>query len=111
MRVEIVEPVVCLVEQRLQWAESGRDALLADGEELGLRAVDRLLDLGWVLVPDAGDPPRRADQVAEDRLPLDDPGVLRDVDSGRGLVGKARKVGAPTDRFQLVAPLQRLCDG
>ena len=110
MRVEVVEPVVGVVEQRLERAEPGVDALLADREQLGLGAVDRLLDLGRVLVADAGDPPGGADQVAQDRLALDDPGVLGDVDGGRRLVRQARQVGATADRLELVAPLERLGD-
>ena len=54
----------------------GVDALLADREQLRLGAVDRLLDLGRVLVADARDPAGSADEVAQDRLALDDPGVL-----------------------------------
>ena len=64
-------------------AEARLDPLLADGEQLRLGPVDRLLDLGRVLVADAGDPPGGADQVPEDRLALDDPGVLDGVDRGR----------------------------
>ena len=100
--VEVVEPVVGVVEERLERAEPGVDPLLADGEQLRLGAVDRLLDLGRVLVADAGDPPGRPDQVAQDRLALDDPGVLGDVDRGRRLVGQARQVGATADRLELV---------
>ena len=84
--VQVVEPVVGVVEQRLERAEAGVDALLADREQLRLGAVDRLLDLGRVLVADAGDPAGRADQVAQDRLALDDPRVLGGVDGGRRLV-------------------------
>ena len=51
--VEVVEPVVGVVEERLERAEAGVDALLADREQLRLGAVDRLLDLGRVLVADA----------------------------------------------------------
>ena len=56
--VEVVEPVVGVVEQRLERAEPGIDALLADREQLGLGAIDGLLDLGRVLVADAGDAAR-----------------------------------------------------
>ena len=108
--VEVVEPVVGVVEERLERAEPGIDALLADREQLRLGAVDRLLDLGRVLVADAGDPAGRADQVAQDRLALDDPGVLGDVDRGRRLVRQARQVGAPADRLELVLALERLGD-
>ena len=108
--VEVVEPVVGIVEERLERAEPGVDPLLADGEQLRLGPVDRLLDLGWVLVADAGDPARRPDQVPQDRLALDDPGVLGDVDGGRRLVREARQVGAPADRLELVLALERLGD-
>ena len=100
--VQVVEPVVGVVEQRLERAEPDVDALLADREQLGLGAVDRLLDLGRVLVADPGDPAGRADQVAQDRLALDDPGVLGGVDGGRRLVREARQVGAAADRLELV---------
>ena len=108
--VQVVEPVVGVVEERLERAEAGVDALLADREQLRLGAVDRLLDLGRVLVADPGDPPGRPDQVAQDRLALDDPGVLGDVDRGRRLVRQARQVGAAADRLELVAALERLGD-
>ena len=109
--VQVVEPVVGVVEERLERAEAGVDALLADREELRLGAIDRLLDLGRVLVADPGDPAGGADQVAQDRLALDDPGVLLDVDGGRRLVRQARQVGAPADRLELVLALERLGDG
>ena len=109
--VQVVEPVVGVVEERLERAEPGVDPLLADREQLRLGAVDRLLDLGRVLVADPGDPARGADEVAQDRLALDDPGVLRDVDGGRRLVRQARQVGAAADRLELVLALERLGDG
>ena len=109
--VQIVEPVVRLVEERLKAVEARVDPLLADGEELGLRPVDGLLDLGRILVADPGDPPGRADEVSQDRLALDDPGVLDGVDRGGGLVREAREVGPSTDRLELFAPLERLRDG
>ena len=58
-----------------------------------------------------GDPAGRPDQVAEDRLALDDPGVLRGMDGGGRLVREAREVGAPADRVELLTPLERLGDG
>ena len=109
--VEVVEPVVGVVEERLERAEAGVDALLADREELRLGAIDRFLDLGRILVADPGDPPGGADQVAQDRLALDDPGVLLDVDGGRRLVRQARQVGATADGLELVLALERLGDG
>ena len=57
-----------------------------------------------------GDPAGSADEVAQDRLALDDPGVLRDVDGGRRLVREARQVGATADRLELVLALERLGD-
>ena len=57
-----------------------------------------------------GDPAGSADEVAQDRLALDDPGVLRDVDGGRRLVREAREVGATADRLELVLALERLGD-
>ena len=110
MGVQVVEPVVGVVEQRLERAEAGVDALLADREQLRLGAVDRLLDLGRILVADAGDPAGGADQVAEDRLALDDPGVLDGMDGGRRLVREAREVGPAADRLELVAALEGLGD-
>ena len=109
--VEVVEPVVGVVEEGLERAEPDVDPLLADREELGFGAIDRLLDLGRVLVADAGDPAGRADQVAQDGLALDDPGVLGGVDGGGRLVRQAREVGTPADRVELLAPFERLGDG
>ena len=109
--VQVIEPVVGVVEERLERAEAGIDALLADREELRLGAIDGLLDLGRILVADPGDPTGGADQVAQDRLALDDPGVLRDVDRGRRLVRQARQVGATADRLELVLALERFRDG
>ena len=57
--------------------------------EFRLGAVDRFLDLGRILVADAGDTPGGADQAAEDRLAFDDPRVLGGMDRGRRLVGQA----------------------
>ena len=57
-----------------------------------------------------GDPAGSADEVAQDRLALDDPGVLRDVDRGRRLVREAREVGPTADRLELVLALERLGD-
>ena len=50
-------------------------------------------------------------RFAQDRLALDDPGVLRGVDGGRRLVREARQVGAAADRLELVLALERLGDG
>ena len=111
VRVQVVEPVIGVVEERLERAEPGVDPLLADREELRLGAVDRLLDLGRVLVADPGDPPGGPDQVAQDRLALDDPGVLLDVDRGRRLVGEAGQIGTAADRLELVGAFERLGDG
>ena len=111
MGVEVVEPVVGVVEERLERAEPGRHPPLADVEQLALGPIDRLLDLGRVLVADPGDLAGGGDQVAQDRLALDDPGVLDGVDGGRGLVRQARQVRSPADRLELVASFERLGDG
>ena len=111
MGVQVVEPIVRVVKERLQRAESRLDALLADREQLGLGAIDGLLDLRRVLVPDAGDPARGRDEIAQDGLALDDPRVLRDMDRGRRLVRQARQVGPAADRVKFVTPLERLGDG
>ena len=88
--VEVVQPVVGVVEERLERAEPDVDPLLADREQLGLGAIDRLADLGGVLVADAGDPAGRPDEVAEHGLALDDPGVLR----RRGRRSASRSTGS-----------------
>ena len=82
MRVEVVEPVVGVVEQAAKVHEAGGDAPLADGEQRGLGPIDRLLDLGRVLVADAGDLAGRTDEIPEDRLSFDDPSVGDDMDRG-----------------------------
>ena len=110
MGVEIVQPVIGVVQQRLERREAGVDPLLADCEQLALRAVDGFLDLGRVLVADAGDAAGRADQPTEDGFALDDPRVLRGMNRSRGLVAQAGQVGAPADRLELFAPLERLRD-
>jgi len=99
------------VEQRLEWAESRVDAFLADREQLRLGTVDRFLDLGRILVPDPGDPPRGADQASQDRLALDDSRVLLDVNGGRRLVREARQIRPATDGLELFAALERFRDG
>ena len=96
------------MQQRLERAEPGIDPLLADGEQLGLGAVDRFLDLGWVLVSDPGDPPGRTDEAAQHRLALHDPGVLGGMDRGGRLIGEAGEVRPATDRLELVPPFQGL---
>jgi hypothetical protein len=110
MGVEVVEPVVCLVEERIELRETGLDALLADGKEFSLRAIDGLLDLGWILVADAGYSPGRADEVPQDSLALDDPCVLDRMNRGRGRVRQTRQISSPADRLELVTPLERLRD-
>ena len=55
-----------------------------------------------------GDAARRADQAAQDRLALDDPGVLGGMDRGGRLVGQAREVGPAADRLELFLALERL---
>ena len=52
MRVQVVEPVIGGVEEGVQLAEAGLDPALADAEQLALGPVDRLLDLGRILVAD-----------------------------------------------------------
>ncbi len=110
VRVEVVEPVVRVVEERLERREAGGDAPLADGEELRLGAIDRLLDLGRILVADAGDLAGRPDQVPQHRLALDDPRVLGGVDGGRRLVRQGAEVGPPPIGFEVAAALERLRD-
>ena len=109
--VQVVEPVIGVMEERLERAEPRVDALLADGEEFRFRAVDRLLDLGRVLVADPSDATGRPDQVPQDRLALDDAGVLGDVDGRRRLVRQTRQVGPAADRLELVLALERFGDG
>src|SRR5207248_2612296 len=48
--MQVVESVVCRVEQRLERCETRLDALLTYGEELLLRTIDRLADIGGVVV-------------------------------------------------------------
>src|SRR5689334_3469703 len=106
--MQVVKPVVGVMEQRVQSRESDIDPLLADREQLSLRPVDRLLDLGGVLVADAGDPARRPNEVPQDRLALDDPRVLNGVDRRWRLAREAREVGATTDGLELVVALEGL---
>ena len=111
VRVQVVEPVVRVVEQATEEREARRDPPLADREQLGLRAIDGLLDLGRVLVADAGDPARGPDQVPQHGLALDDARVLGRVDRGRGGVRERAQVRAPADRLEVLGALQGLGDG
>jgi hypothetical protein len=86
MGVEVVEPIVGLVQERIELREARLEPLLADREQLCLGSVDRLLDLCGILVPDAGDPAGRSDQVAQHGLAFDDPGVLDGMNRRRGRV-------------------------
>ena len=63
-----------------------------------------------ILVPDPGDLAGGADQVPEDRLALDDPGVLHGVDGGRRLVRELREIGPAADLLQVLATFERLGD-
>ena len=87
-------------------AEAGVDTLLADGEELLLGTVDRLADVRSVLVADAGDPTRGGDEVAQDGLALDDPGVVDRVHGRRSEVDEARQVGRTADLIELRSSFQ-----
>ena len=98
--VQVVQPVVGGVQQRLQRREAALDALLADREELLLRPVDGLADVRRVVVADGGDPAGRADQVAQDRLALDDAAVVDGVDRGGRQVDEAGQVGRAADLLQ-----------
>jgi hypothetical protein len=80
--VQVVEPVVRGEEERLERREAALDTPLADAEELLLRLVDGLADVRRVVVADRGDLARGADQVAQDRLALDDAAVVDRVDRG-----------------------------
>jgi hypothetical protein len=108
--VKVVEPVIGVVEELLELAEPGRDAPVRDLEQLGLRAVDGLLDLGGVLVADPRDLARGADEVPQDRLALDDPGVLDGMDRGRRLVRQLRQVRPAADLLEVLAALEGLGD-
>src|SRR5439155_21690908 len=92
VRVEVVEPVVSVVQEIVEPAETYCDAPIADLEELALCPVDRLLDLCWILVADPRDLARGTDQIAEDRLALDDPRVLNGVDGGGRHVRQRRHI-------------------
>jgi hypothetical protein len=109
--VQVVEAVVGRVEELSELAEARIDAPLADGEQLRLGPVDRLLDLGRILVADAGDAPGGDDQVAQDRLAFDDPSVLHGMDRGRRLVAQAGEVRAAADLLELVRSLEHLRHG
>src|SRR6185295_399469 len=100
-----VQPVVRGVEQLFELAEARGDAPARDREQLRLRPINRLLDLRRVLVADAGDLAGGADQVPEDRLALNDPGVLDCVDGRRRLVRELGEVSATADLLEVFAAL------
>ena len=82
MLVQVLEPVVGLVEQRLERAEPGATRLwLISNRSASARSIASWISA--VLVADRRDLAGGTDQVAQHRLALDDPPVLLDVDRGR----------------------------
>ena len=108
--VQVVEPVVGRVEQRLERREAGLDALLADREQLLLRPVDDLADVRRPPVADPAILPGRADEVPQDALALDDAAVVDGVDRGRREVDEARQVGRAPDLVERALALEDLRD-
>ena len=108
--VEVVEPVVGGMKERLQRGEARADPLLADREELLLGAVDDLADVAVLLVAEPGDPTGRADEVAQHALALDDAGVVDGVDRRRREVDEARQVGRAADLLEATLALEDLAD-
>ncbi len=106
MLVQILEAVVRLPEQRRQGFEAPLRAALADLEEDPLRTIDGNLGVVRLLVADRGDLARRRDQVAEDRLALDDATVVLNVDRGRHRVHQAGQVRRSPDLVEPIPPCQ-----
>ena len=92
-------------------AKPGADPLLADREELLLRPVDDLADVAVFLVAEPGDPPGRADEVAQDALAFDDAGVVDGVHGRRREVDEAGQVGRAADLFEVALSFEDLADG
>jgi hypothetical protein len=106
-----VQPVVGVVEERLEGAEAVRAAVLADREQLRLGPVYGLLDIRAVFVADRGDLAGGADEAAKDGLALHDAAVLGHVDGGGSVVAESGKVSGAAHRLQIVVAFQGLGDG
>jgi hypothetical protein len=109
--VEVLEAVVRLPEQGGQRLEAARGAVLADLEQDALGPVDGDLGVVRFLVADRGDLAGCRDQVAQDRLALDDAPVVLDVHRRRHRVHQRREVGGTAHRLQPVAPGELLPQG
>ena len=101
--VHAIELLVCFAEQVADRGEPVDGAPFADSEEFGLGAVDRLGDVGGILVADRGDATGGADQAPQHRLSLDDLRVLLGVDGGRRSIAEVGECGASADLFDLTA--------
>ncbi len=108
MLVQVVQPVIRGVQQAVERRKPARHPLLADGEQRLLGFVDGRIEIGRIVVADAGDTPSGADQVPQDPLPLHDAGVVHGVDRGRRQIDEAGQVGRATDPLQLPLTLQGL---
>ena len=111
MRVQVVQPVVGVVQERPKRAETVVRSVLADGEQLGLGPIDRFLDVRAILVADGGDLACGPDQAPQNGLALHDPAVLGDVDGGGSVIAERGEVARAADCLQFAIPFQRLRDG
>ena len=103
---QLLNAVQPLTEERLQRAHGVDRPALADVEHHLLRLVDRRLDVLGHGVADVGDVPGDADELAQQRVLLDDLGVVPRV-GDRGRVGQQRNEdGAVADRLEHPRALQ-----
>ncbi len=109
--VEILEPVIRLAEEGAQRLEAGHRPALADLEQDGLGLIDGRGRVVGLLVAHRRDLPRGRDQVPEDRLLLDDPPVVLDVDGGRDRVHEGGQVRRATNALEPVVAGQLVAQG
>jgi hypothetical protein len=111
MLVQVFQPVVRLAEQDRQRLEAAIGPALADLEQDRLGPVDGDLRVVGLLVPDRRDLAGGADEIAQDRLALDDPAVMLGVHGGRHGVHERGEVCGAADGVELVAAAQLVPQG
>ena len=94
------------VDQLLEHQEVIAGAPLGDGEDLGLRPVDGVFDLGRLVVAELGDPHAGLDQAAADRLLGDDLGVVAGIRSRRHRLDQGVQIRGAADPVEHPAAVQ-----
>ena len=107
---ELLQPVDLVVEDLREHAEVARLLFVGDFEEQPLRPLGELARLALAFVYPPLDLLPGAEQAAQQRVLLDDLGVVLGVAGGRHLGGELGDVVAPARLLDLVALHQRLGD-